>query len=216
MESAAPVCRECARPLENPQRCRACGAFQPPDPRRDHFLTLALPRRFEIDESLLERRLVEFGRDLHPDKVGDGCQRAFAVLAAAQVNEAYGILKDPYRRGEYLLRLEGGKSANEDKAVPPGFLESMLEERETLEQALDTGGEEVERARRGFEQKLRELGGELARAFARLPPAGAPAHVPSAVRDAELSALRRTLNVMAYYRGLLRDLRETERLKEGA
>jgi hypothetical protein len=66
---AAPACRECGRALENPQRCRACGAFQPPDPHRDHFLTLALPRRFDVDEALLERRLVEFGRDLHPDRV---------------------------------------------------------------------------------------------------------------------------------------------------
>lgn len=197
---SAAACRQCGRPLQNPQRCRACGAFQPPDPLRDHFATLALPRRFDVDEALLERRLIEFGRDLHPDRVGDGCQKAFAVLAAAQVNESFGVLKDAYRRGEYLLKLEGGKPAAEDKSVPEGFLEAMLEEREALEEATAGGGDALARAREHFEQELLGKAQQLARGFAALATA--------AERAPQLAALRRMLNVMAYYRGLLRELRE--------
>ncbi len=211
MGAVAPVCRQCSRPLQNPQRCRECGSFQPPDPHRDHFATLALPRGFDVDEALLERRLVDFGRDLHPDhvgRVGEGCQRAFAVLAAAQVNEAYGVLRDPYRRGEYLLRLEGGRTATEDKSVPAGFLDEMLEEREELEQALSGGDAELARTRGRFERKIADLAAELARGFAALPSDGE--------RAAALDRLRRTLNVMAYFRGLLRDLREAAHQKESA
>ena len=205
--TSPPVCKQCGRPLENPQRCRECGTFQPSDPHRDHFATLALPRSYDVDETLLERRLVAFGRDLHPDRA-EGCQRTLAVLGAAQVNEAYGILKDPYRRGEYLLRLLGGKSATEDKSVPAGFLEAMLEERESLEEALGRGGDPVVAIRRRFDAKLAELAQELSRGFAGLDRA------PD--RAAALVAMRRTLNVMAYYRGLLRDLREAAHRSDGA
>jgi len=196
------VCVQCAKPLENPQRCRACGTFQHPDPLRDHFATLALPRSFDVDGGLLERRLVAFGRDMHPDLAGlDGCQRTLAVLGAAQVNDAYGVLKDPYRRGEYLLKLSGGKTATEDKSVPDGFLEAMLEERDALDAALESGGEALDRTRERFERKLADLTSELSRGFRELGHGGD--------RVAQLAALRRSLNVMAYYRGLLRHLRET-------
>jgi DnaJ-domain-containing protein 1 len=116
------------------------------------------------------------------------------------VNEAYGVLKDPYRRGEYLLRLEGGKTAHEDKSVAEGFLESMLEEREALEAAMTAGGDALAGARKHFQDELAALARQLARGFAELAAA--------ADRTPKLAALRRTLNVMAYYRGLLRDLRE--------
>ena len=197
--SASSACRQCGKPLENPQRCRECGAFQPHDPRRDHFATLALPRRFDVDEALLERRMVTFGRDLHPDMAAmQGCDRAHAVLGAAQVNEAYTTLKDPYRRGEYLLKLEGGKTAGEDKSVPEGFLEAMLEEREELEHALASGGERLDSTQRALREKLAAFAGELSAGFARLPD------------PKVLAELRRKLNVMAYYRGLLRDLRDQQ------
>jgi molecular chaperone HscB len=207
--TSAPTCRSCSRPLENPQRCRACGTIQPHDPLRDHFATLGLPRRFDLEEVEIERRLVDFGRDLHPDRAAaDGCQRTLAVLGAAQVNEAYGVLKDPYRRGEYLLKLEGGRAASEDKSVPEGFLEIMLEEREEVEQALAQGGERLARARTPLEEKLAELERELSAGFGQIAAA--------ADRGAVLARLRRTLNVMAYYRGQLRDLREAARHPEGA
>jgi len=204
---AAVACRECGRALENPQRCRACGAFQPPDSRRGHFATLALPRAYPIDPALLERRVVEFGRDLHPDRAGgDAAARTRAVLAAAQVNEAYAVLRDDTRRGEYLLKLEGGPSAADDKSVPDGFLERMLDERMELEQALAGAPADVERVRARFDAQLAAITADVARGFAGL--AAAPD------RGRALAGLRASLNVMNYYRGLVRDLREGVREKE--
>jgi molecular chaperone HscB len=202
-----PNCVHCAVPLVNPQRCRACGRFQPPDPRRDHFATLGLAREYPVDAALLERRVVEFGRELHPDRAGgDAAVRTRAMLAAAQLNEAYAIVHDDYRRAEYLLQLEGGRNANEDKSVPDGFLEKMLDERMELEEALHGTPASIAVVRARFETEIAQRTAEVARRFASL--AGAPD------RAAVLTALRATLNVTAYYRGLLRDLRESVREKE--
>jgi molecular chaperone HscB len=203
----ATPCVRCGARLENPQRCRACGTFQPPDPRRDHFATLALPRAYAVDTALLERRVVDFGRDLHPDRSGgEAAARTRAVLAAAQVNEAYAILRDDYRRGEYLLSLEGGRSAADDKSVPDGFLERMLDERMELEEALAGAPADIERVRAKFDAQLAAVGADVASRFAALATA--------TDRERALAGLRAALNVMAYYRGLARDLREAVREKE--
>jgi len=208
---AAVACLDCKRPLENPQRCRACGAFQPHDPRRDHFATLALPRRFDVDEALLEKRVVTFGRDLHPDLAGgEPARKTRAVMGAAQVNEAYAIVRDPFRRAEYLLALEGGPTAAQDKSVPDGFLEAMLDERDAIDVALAAGATASAALEQRLAARLRDHTAGLARGFAALATAAGDARAPL------LSDLRRRLNVMNYDRTLLRDLREGLRAKEEA
>jgi molecular chaperone HscB len=209
------TCVDCATPLVNPQRCRACGRLQPPDPQRDHFATLGLPRAFAIDPEALERRVVEFGRELHPDKSGgDAAAKSRAMLASAQLNEAYSILRDDYRRAEYLLKLEGGKPASEEKSVPEGFLERMLDERMELEEALHGDPDRVAAVRRRFEQEIARCTAEMAPRFAALHRAEGSGSSTATDHAELLVSLRRTLNVMAYYRGLLRDLREAVRDKE--
>jgi Fe-S protein assembly co-chaperone HscB len=206
MTGASPAvgCSACGAVLENPQRCRACGVFEPHDARRDHFATLALPRRFDLDESLLERRVVAFGRDLHPDLAGtSAAAKARAVLGCAQVNEAYSVLRDRHRRGEYLLALEGGPSAALDKTVPEGFLEAMLDERDAIETALKTGESACDALGERFAAQMRAGEHALARGFAGLATAGA-----DAARAAALGVLRRELNMMNYWRTLARDLRD--------
>jgi DnaJ-domain-containing protein 1 len=136
------------------------------------------------------------------------------MLASAQLNEAYSIVHDDYRRAEYLLKLEGGKSATDDKSVPDGFLERMLDERMELEEALHGDAGRVAALRQQFEQAIARCTAEMAPRFAALQPAAATGAAQPSDRDAQLGAIRRTLNVMAYYRGLLRDLREAVREKE--
>lgn len=197
------TCGACGAALANPQRCRACGAFQPRDPARDHFATLALPRAYGLDTAALERRLVEFARELHPDLAGGGtAERARAVLATAQLHEAHGVLRDAQRRAEYLLRLEGGPDASADKRVPDGFLEAMLDERDELAAALAEGGARLARAAQRYEGELAACEARLAEGFAELARGG------GAARDDVLARLRRVLNGMAYWRSLARELRE--------
>src|SRR4051812_19344713 len=98
----------------------------------DHFERLSLPRRFALDAAELERNYLAKSRQVHPDLAGESA----AVLdAAARLNEAYATLKDPFRRGEYLLTNQGGPSASEVKQSPPEFLEEMLELRMEIEGA---------------------------------------------------------------------------------
>jgi len=84
----------------------------------DHFTLFGLERRFAIDEAALEKSYLDLSRLLHPDRqlaqrsdesLAKRQQRALALSAA--MNQAYGTLKDPTKRAEYLLKLLGGASA---------------------------------------------------------------------------------------------------------
>ena len=46
---------------------------------------------------------------------------------AAALNEAYAVLRQPFRRADYLLGLLGGPSAADMKEMEPAFLEEMLD-----------------------------------------------------------------------------------------
>ncbi len=164
-----------------------------------------------MDEALLDRRVVAFSRDLHPDLAGAAPGvRARAVLGAAQVNEAFGVLRDAHKRAEYLLTLLGGAGPNQDKSVPAGFLEAMLDERDAVDAAIAQGGAAAEALRARFEARRLEAEAALARGFAALETA-----IPEE-RTTLLASLRRELNGMAYYRTLARDLRDGLRDKESA
>src|SRR5262249_55726417 len=95
----------------------------------DHFDRLGLPRRFSLDPAALEREYLARSRAIHPDyhQLASSAEQAVSVELSATVNEAYTTMKDPFKRAEYLLRLEGGPSASELKDLPAEFLEEMLE-----------------------------------------------------------------------------------------
>jgi molecular chaperone HscB len=108
----------------------------------DHFALFSLERRFPLDEAALERSYLELSRLLHPDrqvalKSDEPLARrqARALALSASMNQAYATLKDPTKRAEYLLKLLGGKTADQDKRTPQDFLAEMLELREEVETA---------------------------------------------------------------------------------
>src|SRR5690242_2478804 len=136
-----------------------------------HFERLGLPRRFRLDVTALERSYLAHSRLVHPDHAGDTPE---ALQASAALNEAYATLRDPFRRAEYLLRLEGGPSAADVKQMPAEFLEEMLELRMRIEEvkaAADRADMEAQLARR--RDGLLE---DAAKQFERMEalPAGAP------------------------------------------
>lgn len=104
----------------------------------DPFATLGAPRRFDLDLQVLEKTHRELSRALHPDKFAQASasERRAALEKAANVNEAWRILRDPIRRAEALFRVEGIAvgEANEPKASP-AFLMDVMEEREALAEA---------------------------------------------------------------------------------
>ncbi|XP_078395756.1 iron-sulfur cluster co-chaperone protein HscB [Cetorhinus maximus] len=170
-------CWRCGAALVEPSDffCPSCRALQPPDPTRDYFQLLGLPRRFRLEPERLRRCQRRLQRDLHPDNFSRSseAERRFSEEQSALVNEALGTLLKPLTRGLYLLRLElpgeAGVEQEEEAGggVPgggdPAFLATVLQLNEQLEEARSQ--EEIRRVAEEVEARLQELTEEVARAF---------------------------------------------------
>jgi molecular chaperone HscB len=106
-------------------------------PGKNHFELFGLPVAFDIDADDLASRYRELQRRVHPDKFASASdqERRLSLQMTAQVNEAFQTLKDPVRRGRYLLSLRGVDiDAETDTAMDPAFLMEQMEWREGLEE----------------------------------------------------------------------------------
>src|SRR5690348_1978030 len=104
----------------------------------DPLATLGAPRRFDLDLAALEKTHRELSRALHPDKFAQtgASERRAALEKAADVNEAWRIVRDPIRRAETLFALEGIAVGETNEPKPgPVFLMEVMEEREALAEA---------------------------------------------------------------------------------
>jgi len=104
----------------------------------DDFELFGLERRQAQNRATLDARWRALQAEVHPDRFaseGPAAQR-LAVQWAVRVNEAYQRLKDPLKRAAYLCELQGAPIGAEDNtAMPPGFLAQQLEWREALDDA---------------------------------------------------------------------------------
>jgi molecular chaperone HscB len=101
----------------------------------DHFELFGLPRSFRIDRQALDARYRELQRSVHPDRfvnAGD-TERRISAQQATRINEGYQTLKDPLRRGRYLLELAGIDHNDEHRTTrDTRFLMEQMELREDL------------------------------------------------------------------------------------
>src|SRR5262245_26389949 len=108
----------------------------------DPFDILGIAPTFDVDLAALEKRYRDLSRVLHPDKyVGaPPAERRSALGKAAEVNEAWRLVRDPIKRAEALFRRSGVelREGAEPKADPE-FLMEMMEQRETLSEARAKG-----------------------------------------------------------------------------
>jgi molecular chaperone HscB len=166
--------------------CEACGKVQPPAPV-DYFAFFGLPRKLDLDVTALNRNFYELSRKLHPDlnaRAGTN-EQEWSLQQTSRLNDAYRTLKDPIKRTQYLLKLEGveleeqSKSATEKaratgqmkkQIVPPDLLEEVFELNMQLEElrAHKKAGEddpalieEIGGQKFGLEQKQESLLQEL-------------------------------------------------------
>src|SRR6266446_2392078 len=131
--------------------CEACGKVQPPAPV-DYFTFFGLPRKLNVNVAALEKDFYELSRKLHPDlnARADSKEQEWSLQQSSLLNDAYRTLKDPIKRTQYLLRLEGveleeqSKTATEKarasgeikkQIVPPDLLEEVFELNMQLEEA---------------------------------------------------------------------------------
>jgi len=130
--------------------CGSCGKVQPPLPS-DYFSFFGLPRKLNVDVAVLEKSFYELSRRLHPDlNARAGSQeQEWSLEQSSLLNDAYRTLRDPIKRTEYLLHLEGveleeqSKSATEQarasgeikkQIVPADLLEEVFELNMQLEE----------------------------------------------------------------------------------
>jgi len=166
--------------------CSACGKVQPASPV-DYFMFFGFPRKLDLDTAALEREFYALSRRLHPDVFAqaESQEGAWSLEQSSMLNDAYRALKDPIRRTEYLLRLEGveleeqSKQATEKaratgelkkQVVPPDLLEEVFElnmHLEELRMQKKMGEddpallEEIGKAKLSLEEKYDVLFGEL-------------------------------------------------------
>ena len=174
----------------------------------DHFDLLGLPRQFALDAAGLERAYLARSRATHPDFHGlaSGAEQRASLELAAALNEAYATLRQPFRRAEYLLALEGGPSAADHKEMAPEFLEEMLDLRMAIEELRESGAADSP-GRTAMERQLTERGGRLAEALQGLFTRLEALPAEDAGRKPLLAQVRQALNAAKYVEGLLRDLR---------
>jgi molecular chaperone HscB len=211
--------------------CTSCGKVQPPHPV-DFFAFFGLPKKLNVDLAKLEREFYLLSRKLHPDVYAqaDEQEREWSLEQSSRLNDAYRALKDPIKRTQYLLRLEGveleeqSKSATEKaratgemkkQVVPPELLEEVFELNMQLEEArmnkkMDEDdpslNQEIQEQKTNLEKKYEALLSELS---------GCWNDWDSAV-DADSEAGRAQargrmvdlLNRRTYIRNLVRDVNE--------
>jgi molecular chaperone HscB len=228
--SATPSCWSCGT-MRAVHFCGSCGKVQPPVPV-DYFTFFGFPRKLNLDTAELEKEFYALSRRLHPDGFGqaEDKERAWSLEQSSMLNDAYRTLKDPIKRTEYLLRLEGveleeqSKQATEKaratgelkkQVVPPDLLEEVFElnmQLEELKMQKKMGEddpallEEIAKARHSLEEKHEALFTELKNEWTQWDKTvGEPAE------PEQRKILRQMVDVLNrrnYIRNLLRDLNE--------
>jgi molecular chaperone HscB len=107
----------------------------------DYFSLLSQPREFSFDPGKLESAYFAAQRQYHPDRfVGKPApERLAAVQKSADINKAYETLKNPLRRSQYLLHLQGITVGTEADSIKPSavLLAETIEWRERIAEAQD-------------------------------------------------------------------------------
>ncbi|MEZ8116594.1 co-chaperone HscB [Vibrio splendidus] len=124
----------------------------------NHFELFGLPLQFQLDGSLLSSQFRDLQRQFHPDKfaIASERDRLLAVQKAAQINDAYQVLKNPISRAEYLLVQHGEDIRGEQQTMQDSmFLMEQMELREELEDIADSS--DPEDALFAFEGKVSKM-----------------------------------------------------------
>ena len=124
----------------------------------NHFELFGLPSQFKLDGSLLTSQFRELQKRFHPDNFATGSERdrLMAVQKAAQINDAYQVLKNPISRAEYILAEQGVEIRGEQQTMQdPMFLMEQMELREELEEIADNS--DPESALFDFDSKVSKM-----------------------------------------------------------
>ena len=105
--------------------------------KKNYFKLFALPCAFDIDLRALKECYQLLQKNFHPDRYASkpDHEKRLAMQHATELNDAYSVLKDPVKRGFYLLSLYQSNEQNLSEEVSikdPAFLMQQFELREAL------------------------------------------------------------------------------------
>src|SRR6185436_14571265 len=111
---------------------------------RDFFEVLGVARKYHLVTEALEQRYKELSKQVHPDRFAKAPprERLQAVQKTTELNDAWRVLRDPVKRAEYILKLEGLDVADEKSSsvkADPALLMDMMEKNEQLHEARAAG-----------------------------------------------------------------------------
>ena len=123
--------------------CPHCSKIQPAA-AGDYFSVFSLVPRLDLDLGMLEHQFHKLSRKLHPDRFAraSSSEKEWSLADTALLNDAYRTLRDPIRRTEYLLKLQGaeigeehaGKDRKDPSRVPADLLEEAFDLNMQLEE----------------------------------------------------------------------------------
>ena len=181
IDSAVPMaCWSCAVAHQaSTLFCPNCSKIQPA-PTGDYFSVFGLAPHLNIDLEALELQFHRLSRKLHPDRFAraSGDEKQWSLADTALLNDAYRTLKDPLRRTEYLLKLNGaeigeehsGKDRRDPSRVPADLLEEVFDlnmQLEEMRMARNMGEEDkaaeqsLSEASKKFESLVAEVDADL-------------------------------------------------------
>jgi len=172
----------------------------------DYYELLGITRSLNLSLDDLQKRYYELSRQLHPDRFMQKpeVERQRALDMSSALNDAYRTLKDPIRRAQYLLSVEGfdiGEQRSKD--VPPELLEEVFELNMALEEMRggdDSARPQLEAAEKNFGGMLAASDQELSTLFAKYD-AGQSRET--------LAEIRTVLNRRKYIQNLVSEVEKT-------
>ena len=185
--------------IGSPLGCEACGTLFSVEGGPDPFEVMGFEPRWSLDPEALRKRLLRLGRLVHPDFHAGGRQRSVAETNAAELNGAFAVLSDDFRRADCLLRHLDGPGEGEERSMPQAFLMEVMEWNETLEEARsgETGESALVRLERTLSSERAAALEAVASRLSPLPDRGSPL----------LVEVRRELNAIRYVDRTLSELR---------
>ena len=100
----------------------------------NYFEFFGIDQAFFIDEDALRKNFIANSRKYHPDfhTLSNDTQQDEVLELSTINNDGYNVLKDPFRRMQHLLSLEGKMPEEGQATVPQDFLMEMMEINEAL------------------------------------------------------------------------------------
>ena len=195
-----------------------------------YFEVFSLPPKLGLDAVALEKTFYRLSREFHPDRFASKPpeEQAAATEKSSLLNDAYRTLRDPIRRTEYLLEIEGvemeeqsvkatesarASGTQKKQIVPPDLLEEAFELNMQLEEMkmAKAGGDDDPQLRKDLEAAKANFTAMLDASQQQLEAewTTCDAAVDSAddgAKDAAKDEMLALLNKRSYLRNLVRDV----------